>query len=57
MAVFAYAEASFMDGTYLPRGAYRQAFQVLTKVKQLILNEIQNKMMFRKYGSRGAYRA
>ena len=28
MAVFAKARASFMDGTYLPRGAYRQAFQV-----------------------------
>jgi len=28
MAEFAKAEASLMDGTYLPRGAYRQAFQV-----------------------------
>jgi len=36
MAEFAKAEASFMDGTYLPRGAYRNAFQAKKPSKQIV---------------------
>jgi len=36
MAEFAKAEASFMDGTYLPLGAYRQAFQAKKPSKQIV---------------------
>jgi hypothetical protein len=58
MAEFAKARASFMDGTYLPRGAYRQAFQEIKKQKSLIFSIRKNIYnVSRENGSRGAFRA